>query len=254
MDFLEGFWLILPDGFREVLLNSTFYVNNCPNNSVTKAIISIIAAVLFFLVLNKKSIKFKTLGFNRLGEFINWWFNKQLNEKIPFDKSKFFLIFYLIFLFIWFSNFIGLVPFCDTVTVFLIVNLFFSFMVQITLTVLSLYLYGFDTIKMFIPTGVPLLVAFFLLPIEIVSYLSRIISLAVRLFANMFAGHCVLQILSVFMVSTITFLGWGSPIFIFLLVFVFILIFLLEFVVSFLQAFVFLSLVVIYLNINLNLH
>jgi F-type H+-transporting ATPase subunit a len=80
-------------------------------------------------------------------------------------------------------------------------------MVQITLTVLSLYLYGFDTIKMFIPTGVPLLVAFFLLPIEIVSYLSRIISLAVRLFANMFAGHCVLQILSVFMVSTITFLG-----------------------------------------------
>ena len=97
------------------------------------------------------------------------------------------------------------------------------------------------------PPGVPLYMAPLLIPIEIISYLSRPISLSVRLFANMLAGHTLLKVFAGFVVALGISAGWLPLVFIIALTG-------LEIVIAFLQAFVFAILTCLYLNDALHLH
>ena len=97
------------------------------------------------------------------------------------------------------------------------------------------------------PPGVPIYMAPLLIPIEIISYLSRPISLSVRLFANMLAGHTLLKVFAGFVVSLGIVAGWLPLTFIVALTG-------LEIVIAFLQAFVFAILTCLYLNDALHLH
>lgn len=231
-----------------------WWLIHCPARALTKSIILIVFVYMFFFFLTKYSFRTKRLGIININELLSEWFEKQISIQVPFDKSKFFLFFYLLFIFLFFCNFGGLIPFCETVTVFLYVCLFFSLTIQLGLSLITLHLYRFNAIKMFVPKGVPFAVCILLFVVEIVSYLSRIISLAVRLFANMFAGHCVLIILSIIILGTIEALFFSSVLYVVLAVIITVLIILLKIAVSFLQAYVFLSLVAIYINSNLALH
>lgn len=227
---------------------------NCPGNSITLSVVFIIFLILFFSITTKYTFRVKRLkGFN-FNDFLIEWIGNQYNNATPFLKKKFFLFFYILFLFIFFSNFAGLFPFFETVTVYLIINLFFSFFIQFGLVVYSYHLYGINFIRAFLPTGVPGIVAYMLFPIEVVSFLTRILSLALRLFANMFAGHCTLSIIGLGLFGSIEFLGLNGIVVMIPIFIAFILIFLLEVAIAFLQAYVFLSLVVIYLNLALKLH
>ena len=99
----------------------------------------------------------------------------------------------------------------------------------------------------FMPPGVPLYMAPLLIPIEIISYLSRPISLSVRLFANMLAGHTLLKVFAGFVISLGLMAGWLPLVFIVALTG-------LEFVIAFLQAYVFAILTCLYLKDALHLH
>lgn len=151
-----------------------------------------------------------------------------------------------IFLFVFMGNFLGLLPLAFTFTSQLIVNVALAAGVVVVITAYGFYRHGTHFLRLFCPAGVPWWVAPILIPIELISYLSRPISLGIRLFANMVAGHSMLKIFAYFTVTTglLGVLPWGVNII--LMGF--------ELMVAGLQAYVFTMLCCIYLNDALHLH
>lgn len=151
-----------------------------------------------------------------------------------------------IFLFVLIGNLMGLFPFAFTFTSQIITNLVLALFILCVITIYGFMRHGIHFLRLFCPPGVPWWVAPILVPIELISYLSRPVSLAIRLFANMVAGHSMLKIFAYFTV-TIGALGivpWAVNIG--LIAF--------EILVAFLQAYVFAMLSCIYLNDALHLH
>ena len=108
------------------------------------------------------------------------------------SKGTFYLpIIFCVFVFILFSNIIGLIPGNFCVTSQLFVTLTLSIVVFIGLLILSIQKQGFQFVYFFVPKNVPVILLPFLILIEIISYISRLFSLALRLFANMVAGHAL---------------------------------------------------------------
>ena len=117
----------------------------------------------------------------------------------------------------------------------------------IGVTILGFIIHGFKYLKIFVPSGVPMVLLPIIMIIEIISYLSRPVSLSVRLFANMMAGHTMLKVFGGFVISLGLVAGWLPLTFSVALTG-------LEILVAFLQAYVFAILTCIYLNDALNLH
>ncbi len=149
-------------------------------------------------------------------------------------------------MFVLVGNLFGMVPYGFTFTSHIIVTFTMAFMVFMGVTVIALIKHRLHFFTFFMPPGVPLLMAPLLVPIEIISYLSRPISLSVRLFANMLAGHTLLKVFAGFVIS----LGMFG---VFPLAFIVALTGL-EVVIALLQAFVFTILTCLYLNDALHLH
>jgi len=163
-------------------------------------------------------------------------------------------ILYFIFLFILFSNLLGLIPFSITTTGSFILIIYFALSIFIGINIIGLLIQKIKYFNLFLPNGVPLAIAPGLVVIEFFSYIARVLSLSIRLFANMVAGHSLLKIIvtSIWHVIVvlslafwpITFISW----------FILLPIFLLECVIAVLQAYVFTLLLVLYLNDVINLH
>lgn len=160
----------------------------------------------------------------------------------------FYPLFLWIFLFIAFNNFLGLFPLSFTTTAHIVVTLSLSFALNIAFFILGFNLNGLSFLKLFIPTGAPAPLLPLLILIEIVSYLIRPFSLALRLFANLMAGHTLLHILAGFVVTAANFSLILAAIPFALVFFVG----LLEVGISLLQAYVFVVLGAIYLNDSIN--
>ena len=99
---------------------------------------------------------------------------------------------------IFMSNFFGLLPFSQTMTSQLIFTIFFSFIAMLVVWLQAFFLNKIFFFSHFLPNGAPLVIAPFIIIIEVISNLSRLLSLSVRLFANMTSGHALLKILSSF--------------------------------------------------------
>lgn len=156
-----------------------------------------------------------------------------------------------LFIFVFFSNTIGLLPGSFTTTSQLAVTGTLSLVVFVSVTVIGFMKHGLKFLKIFVPEGVPLYIMPILVPIEIISYLVRPISLSVRLFANMVSGHVLLKVFAFFavMIAQTKFLPLALvPIFIHVGMTFF------ELAVAFLQAYVFTILSCIYLNDALHTH
>ena len=152
-----------------------------------------------------------------------------------------------LFMFVLFCNMIGMIPYSFTVTSHIIVTLLLAIFIFISVTVIGFVKHGFSYLKLFVPSGVPKLLLPLITIIEIISYLSRPVSLSVRLFANMMAGHTMLKVFGGFVISLGLLGGWLPLGFSVALTG-------LEILVAFLQAYVFAILTCIYLNDALNLH
>ena len=169
-----------------------------------------------------------------------------LSESAGTGSMRYFPFVFTIFVFVLMANMIGLLPFAFTVTSHLAVTATMAFVIMFAVTIIGFVKHGKGFLRIFLPSGVPLWLAPLLVVIEIISYLTRPISLSVRLFANMMAGHTTLKVFGSFVVA----LGIaGIAPFIFIVALTG-----LELLVAFLQAYIFTILTCIYLNDALHPH
>ena len=169
---------------------------------------------------------------------------------------RFFPFVFTIFMFVLLSNFFGLLPGSFTVTSQIAVTFALAAMVILTVIVTGFARHGLGFLMLFVPKA-PWYLLILLVPIEIISFLTRPISLSVRLFANMLAGHTMLKVFAGFVIAlgatAISPKPWFAPISI-APAFLIVAITALEILVAFLQAYVFAILTCIYLNEALHLH
>lgn len=160
---------------------------------------------------------------------------------------RFFPLIFSIFMFVLVANLLGLFPYFFTVTSQIIVTFALALLVIGTVVVYGFWKHGFGFLKLFVPSGVPALVIPLVVSIEIVSFLSRPVSLSVRLFANMLAGHITLKVFAGF-VASLSALGVAGAAGAVLPLALTVAITALEFLVAFLQAYVFAVLACMYIN------
>ena len=142
---------------------------------------------------------------------------------------------------------VGMFPYFFTPTTQIIVTFAMAMIVIGTVVVVGFYKNGFKFLKIFVPSGIPWPLYFLVIPIEIISFLSRPLTLSLRLFANMLAGHIMLKVFAGFVVgmSAAGFVGLVGSL---LPLGMTVALMALEFLVAFLQAYVFAILTCIYLN------
>ena len=169
-----------------------------------------------------------------------------VRDTVGDEGRKYFPLIFTLFMFILFGNLAGMIPYSFTFTSHIAVTFAMAAVVFVGVTVLGFIKHGFHFFSFFVPPGVSVFMWPLLIPIEIISYLSRPISLSVRLFANMLAGHTLLKVFAGFVPA----LGVAG---ILPLAFVSALTGL-EIVIAFLQAYVFAILTCLYINDALHLH
>lgn len=174
-------------------------------------------------------------------------------ETIGPEGKRFFPFIFTLFLFILFGNLIGVFPYFFTFTSHIAVTLALTLLVIIMVTLVGLWIHRLHWFSYFVPQGVPKVLLPLLVPIEVLSYLSRIISLSVRLFANMMAGHVMLEVFGAFvvMLGAAGVIGWIPAAF---ALGVNTLLIGFEILVAVLQAYVFAILSCIYLHDAVHLH
>lgn len=170
-----------------------------------------------------------------------------LRESAGTQGMRFFPLVFSLFMFVLVANFIGLFPYFYTVTSQIIITFALAMLVILTVVVYGFYKNGFGFLNLFVPKGVPLAIVPLVTIIEIISFISRPVSLSVRLFANMLAGHITLKVFAGFCVTMIGAgaIGIGGSVLPLLMT---VAITALEFLVAFLQAYVFTVLTCMYLN------
>jgi ATP synthase subunit 6 len=174
-----------------------------------------------------------------------------IKDNLGLKGQLYFGFLFVLFNFVVVSNLVGLVPYSFTATSHLIVTLCLALMVFIGVNIIGIGIHSDKILCLFLPQGSPLGLAFLLIPIEIVSYVFKPISLAVRLFANMMAGHTLLKVIAGFawgMMNAGFFLAHLIPLALLVLLMG------LELGVALIQAYVFVILSCIYLTDSVNLH
>lgn len=169
-----------------------------------------------------------------------------LRDTVGQEGRKYFPFVFTLFMFILCGNLLGMVPYSFTFTSHIVVTFALAFVIFIGVTVLGFAKHGMHFFSFFVPPGTPLPMYPLLIPIEVISYLSRPISLSVRLFANMLAGHTLLKVIAGF-VAALGFFGVLPLAFVVALTG-------LEILIAFLQAYVFTILTCLYINDALHLH
>lgn len=205
-----------------------------------------VLAISAFLILGMRRHALVPGRWQSMAELSYLFIANLIRDTVGSEGRPFFPFIFTIFMFVLFGNMFGMIPYGFTFTSHIIVTFVMAIVVFIGVTMVGIAKHKLHFLTFFMPPGVPLLMAPLLVPIEIISYLSRPISLSVRLFANMLAGHTLLKVFAGFVIA----LGWFG---VFPLAFVVALTGL-EIVIAFLQAYVFAILTCLYLNDALHLH
>ena len=183
-------------------------------------------------------------------EFVQGLVVNQIGE----EGRRFFPFIFSLFMFVLFGNMLGLLPYAFTFTSHIAVTFALAVVVILLVTIVAIAIHGTKFFGYFFPEGAPKALAPLIVPIEVISYLSRPVSLSVRLFANMVAGHVMLKVFATFVVligssaGLLGILGATLPMAINVALIGF------EILVAFLQAYVFAILTCIYLHDAVHLH
>jgi F-type H+-transporting ATPase subunit a len=214
-------------------------------NSSLSMVITVLVITLFLtLTVNTRSLIPSRL---QLMSEMSYNFIAQLiNDTVGDQGKKYFPFIFSIFMFVLIGNMVGMVPYSFTFTSHIIVTFALASVVFIGVTILGFWKHGFRYFALLAPAGLPFYMLPILIPIELISYLSRPISLSVRLFANMLAGHTLLKVFAGF-VLPLGFAGVLPLAFIVALTG-------LEILIAFLQAYVFAILTCLYINDAIHLH
>ena len=205
------------------------------------------AVIMLFLFLGSKEKNIIPNKLQLIAEMSYTFVAKMISDTAGSKARPYFPFIFSLFMFVLFCNMVGMLPYSFTVTSHIIVTLIMALFIFIAVTIIGFINHGFKYLSIFVPSGVPAVLLPLITIIEIISYLSRPVSLSVRLFANMMAGHTMLKVFGGFVVSLGILGGWLPLSFSVALTG-------LEILVAFLQAYVFAILTCIYLNDALNLH
>ncbi|WP_373505907.1 F0F1 ATP synthase subunit A [Aestuariivirga sp.] len=188
-----------------------------------------------------------------IGELWYEFIHNMVRNVLGHEGKAFFPLVFSLFSFVLVANMLGMFPYFFTVTSHVIVTASLALFVVGLVVVVGIAKHGLGWFKLFVPSGVPVVILPFISLIEMISFLSRPVSLGLRLFGNMLAGHIVLKVFAGFVVS----LGSLGAVGIFGAIFplaMAVALTALEFLVAFLQAFVFAILTCVYLNDALHTH
>ena len=216
------------------------------------AMLSTVILIFSFLYLGVRKLNIVPSRSQTLVESTYEFISNMINDNIGEAGLKYFSLIFTLFLFILIGNLLGMFPYSFTWTSHIIVTFSIAFFIFIGVTIIAIYKHGLvKFLKFFAPSGVPKAMLILLVPIEIISYLSRPISLSVRLFANMMAGHTLLKVIGgfVFVLAANSFIIGGILPLAFLIALTG-----LEIVIAFLQAYVFAILTCLYINDAIHLH
>jgi len=208
--------------------------------------ISALAIISVFFVGTKRKAIIPT-KIQLLTELSYTLISKMISDTAGSKAKPYFPFVFSLFMFVLFCNMLGMLPYSFTVTSHIIVTFALAAVIFVGVTIIGFVNHGIKYLKLFIPSGVPLFLLPLIVIIEIISYLSRPVSLSVRLFANMMAGHTMLKVFGGFVISLGIIGGWLPLSFTVALTG-------LEILIAFLQAYVFAILTCIYLNDALNLN
>ena len=214
------------------------------NASLFMVLSSLVILIIFNIGSKKNIIPNKV---QLLAELSYSFISKMISDTAGIKAKPYFAFIFSLFMFVLFCNMLGMIPYSFTVTSHIIVTFVLAAFIFVGVTIIGFMKHGFGYLKLFVPSGVPMLLLPLIVIIEIISYLSRQVSLSVRLFANMMAGHTMMKVFGGFVVSLGIIGGWLPLSFSVALTG-------LEILVAFLQAYVFAILTCIYLNDALNLH
>ena len=202
--------------------------------------------ITFFLLLSTKKRATVPGRWQVMAELSYEFIASLIRDTIGADGRKYFPFVFTAFMFILVGNLLGMMPYSFTFTSHIIVTFTLAIVVFLLVTILGFVKHGLHFLSFFAPSGIPLPLLFLVVPIELVAYLSRPISLSVRLFANMMAGHMILKVFAGFAVM----MGIAGvlPLILITLLTGF------EFLIAFIQAYVFAVLTCVYLKDALELH
>lgn len=209
-------------------------------NSALWMVIAIAAATLL-LTLGMRGRAMVPGRLQSIAEISYEFIANMIRDNAGSGGKPYFPFLFTVFFFILFCNLLGMIPFSFTPTSHIIVTFGMALVVFIGVTIIGFAKNGLGFIRLFVPSGVPLALLFILVPIEIISYFVRPISLSLRLFANMMAGHTMLKVFGGFVISLGFVAGWAPLAFLVALTG-------LEIGIAMLQAYVFTILSCLYLH------
>ncbi len=212
--------------------------------SFTNSALCMVIAIALITLLMTKGMQARALVPGRiqsLAEILYEFVANILQENAGKKGMQYFPFVFTLFMFILVANLMGMIPLSFTTTSHIVVTFALAMMVFLGVTAIGFMRHGFHYLSLFVPAGVPWYMLLLLVPIEMLSYLTRPISLSVRLFANMLAGHTMLKVFAGFVIGLGLIGGW--------LPLAFIVVFTgLEVMIAALQAYVFAVLTCMYLN------
>jgi len=209
-----------------------------------------VAAATFFLVSAASGARIVPGRMQSAAEVLYEFIAGMVRENVGDEGKRYFPFFFTLFMFVLFGNLAGMIPGSFTFTSHIVVTFTMALIIFVVITAIGIARHGTHFFSLFFPHGAPLATAPILIPIEVVSYLSRPVSLSVRLFANMTVGHIILKIFAGFVISLGAFFVLPGVVPFSVLVGITAL----EFFIAALQAYIFTILSCIYLNDAINLH
>ena len=205
-----------------------------------------VVGVTAFLTLSMRGGRLVPGRWQSMAEMSYEFIANMIRENVGAEGRKYFPFIFTLFMFILVGNLVGMIPFAYTFTSQIIVTFAMAATIFIGVTVIGLVRHGLHFFSLFVPSGTPLILAPLIIPIEVISYFVRPVSLSVRLFANMMAGHTMMKVFGGFTVL-LGVLG-VAPIILLVALTGF------EIMVAVLQAYVFTVLTCLYLNDAIHLH
>lgn len=225
--------------------------------------ISITNSSFFMLLIFLSTFFLINLSFYRSNLLPNYWqlffeeFYKIttniVRDNLQLNGEKFFPFIFSLHLFLLFSNLIGMIPYSFTITSHIVFTFSLALAIFIGINIIGLKSHGINFFTLFLPRGVPLIIVPLIVTIEFLSYIVKVFTLSIRLFANMTSGHTLLKIIASFSWTMLTSGGLLAIFHLIPLILLFGLIGL-ELAIAILQAYVFTLLTCIYLNDVIELH
>lgn len=221
-------------------------VNLSFTNSSLFMLVTVLVASLF-LIMSTSSRALVPGRSQSIAEMSYEFVANTLRDAAGHHGMQFFPLVFSLFMFVLVANLLGMFPYFFTITSHIIVTFALAMVVILTVILAGIWKHGLKFFNLFVPHGVPMALIPLVTAIEIISFLSRPISLSVRLFANMLAGHITLKVFAGFIV-TLSAMGGIGILGSILPLAMAVALTALEFLVAFLQAYVFTVLTCMYLN------